>query len=40
MGRVYSVGENGEDETDQNAATTLIFCLIENFKGKLDALMP
>ncbi|KAM3136652.1 hypothetical protein pb186bvf_011288 [Paramecium bursaria] len=40
LGRVYSIGENGEDETDQNSATTLIFCLIENFKGKLDALMP
>lgn len=34
--KAYSIGENGKDDTDMTAVTTLFIALIENYKGKID----
>jgi hypothetical protein len=38
--KIYAIGENGNDETDINAVTTLLITMMENFKGKIDGTIP
>jgi hypothetical protein len=37
--KIYSIGENGEDDSDMFSVTTLFIALIENFKGQMDHLV-
>lgn len=38
--KIYSIAENGNDDSDINAVTTLLCTLIENYLGKIDHLVP
>jgi hypothetical protein len=38
--KMYFISSNGTDETDKNSATTLLITLLENFKGKIDGIVP
>lgn len=38
--KTYRINQNSTDETDLNAASTLLITLLENFSGKIDATVP
>lgn len=38
--KVYSVSQNGNDDTDENQVTTLLVTLIENTQGMIDGIIP
>ncbi|CAD8152713.1 unnamed protein product [Paramecium pentaurelia] len=38
--KIYTIADNGSDETDQNQVTTILIALIENFPGQIDNLIP
>ena len=37
--KIYSIGENGEDDSEMSAVTTLFITLVENYKGRIDHLV-
>lgn len=38
--KIYTINQNGNDETDLNQVTTLLITLLENFSGKIDGTVP
>jgi len=38
--KIFTISQNGSDETDLNAVTTLLITLLENFRGRIDATIP
>lgn len=38
--KIYTINQNGSDETDLNQVTTLLITLLENFNGKIDGTVP